>query len=434
MSRTQMIVAVAILALLPIGCKGDSSGIRKAPKDPIAITTRSLPGAVEGQSYTLSLQATGGETPYSWAVTAGALPPGLLLDGATGMIAGTLPAPPPSGQFRFTVTATDGDSPPTSDSRTFILNVAPANFPPCDPAGTSTGFPPLDDPAIRTYLGQYPTGLYDGTNDRPASHDPLAPTVEPLDANGSPSPGGNCVLLSVGMSNTTQEFARFMTLAAGDPEVNTRHLVIIDGASGGQTADLWDSPADANYGRVANILSSAGLTEAQVQVGWVKLANPGPTVSLPDPNADAFRLLGQLGNVVRAMKVRYPNLRQVYLTSRIYAGFATTTLNPEPYAYETGYAVKWLVQAQIDQVDGGGVDIRAGDLDPGSVAPWLSWGPYVWADGFTPRSSDGLYWTCDDLVTDGTHPSNSGRQKVANLLLVFLKTDPVSREWFLENP
>jgi lysophospholipase L1-like esterase len=47
-----------------------------------------------------------------------------------------------------------------------------------------------------------------------------------------------------------------------------------------------------------------------------------------------------------------------------------------------------------------------------------------------PRS-DGLTWACSDLADDGTHPSSTGRQKVAQLLLDFVRTDPTAREWYL---
>jgi len=33
---------------------------------------------------------------------------------------------------------------------------------------------------------------------------------------------------------------------------------------------------------------------------------------------------------------------------------------------------------------------------------------------------------------DGMHPSPSGKQKVARMLLNFFKTDPPARKWFVE--
>ena len=433
MRGTTLVLAVTTL-LVVFSCRGDSGGGPSGCGCPLAISTTTLPGAAEGQAYSFFLKGGGGVAPYSWAVTAGSLPAGMGIDGSTGEISGVPPTPPPEGQYPFTVTLTDGHTPPGSVARAFLLNVAPVNFPPCS-GSLTTGYPPLDDPVPQTYLGIFATELYGSGNLRPTAHTLAAPGVEPLDTGGNPSPAGSYVLLSIGMSNTTQEFTAFIGLAAGDPEVNAQHLVIIDGAAGGQGAATWDSPTDPNYDRVLNQeLAPAGLTEEQVQAAWVKVANPGPSLSLPDPGADAFTLVGQMGGIVRALKVRYPNIRQVYLSSRIYAGFATTGLNPEPYAYESGFSVKWLIQAQLDQVAGGGIDPLAGDLDPGGVAPWLSWGPYLWSDGFAPRSSDGYYWTCTDLEADGTHPSTSGRLKVANSLLLFLKTDPVARGWFLADP
>jgi hypothetical protein len=50
-----------------------------------------------------------------------------------------------------------------------------------------------------------------------------------------------------------------------------------------------------------------------------------------------------------------------------------------------------------------------------------------------PRKSDGLVWKAEDFrENDRTHPSvESGREKVAKLLLNFLKTDSTSTPWFL---
>jgi len=76
------------------------------------------------------------------------------------------------------------------------------------------------------------------------------------------------------------------------------------------------------------------------------------------------------------------------------------------------------------------------NYDPakGSVkAPLLLWGPYLWADGVTPRKIDGLVWERNDLVDrDGTHPSESGRKKVADLLFKFFTEDPLAKTWFVK--
>ena len=125
---------------------------------------------------------------------------------------------------------------------------------------------------------------------------------------------------------------------------------------------------------------------------------------------------------------RYPNLRLAYLSSRIYAGYAMTALNPEPYAYEGAFSVRWVIQSQT-RGDNPQLNYRP---ERGEVlAPLLLWGPYLWADGIQPRKTDGLVYTRDDLGKDGTHPSESGRRKVAEQLLKFMKTDDTARRWFL---
>lgn len=315
-----------------------------------------------------------------------------------------------------------------------------------DPSPNNEKIPISDMTAAQSYLG-YAGGLYPGGNAIPAVHLAAgvarARAIQPLDANGNPSASGKYVLVSFGMSNTTQEFCSgastppcaswpFMGQAAADPAVNRTSLAIVNGARSGQTASAWLSPTSAEYNRIRDSwLTPAGLTEQQVQIAWVKVANAQPTVSLPATASDAFTLMSQMGTIARTLKQRYPNLQQIFFSSRIYAGYATTTLNPEPYAYQTGFAVKWVVQAQIDQVQQNRiVDSRAGDLDYRAGAVWLAWGPYLWGNGMTPRS-DGLIWTAADLEGDGTHPAQSGEQKVGGLLLNFFKTSPVTRCWFI---
>lgn len=69
----------------------------------LTITTTTLPDAAFGTAYSQTLVATGGTPPYSWSISAGALPTGITLS-AAGVLSGT---PLVSGAFNFTVTVTD---------------------------------------------------------------------------------------------------------------------------------------------------------------------------------------------------------------------------------------------------------------------------------------------------------------------------------------
>ena len=279
---------------------------------------------------------------------------------------------------------------------------------------TSIGLIPLKDLGKTAYKG-FEGGLYPGGANAPsgrylAEGKQAARAVVPRGPDGSPSPGGQIVLLSIGMSNTTQEFQAFMRATSADRSVSSR-VELVDGAQGGQDAETIKDPGAMYWSRIDQRLAQAGVTARQVQVAWVKQAVARETRLFPE---DARGLQASLRSVISILRARYPNLKLVYVSSRTYAGYATTPLNPEPYAYESGFAVKWLIQDRIQ-----------GKL----AGPWLGWGPYLWTDG-TEGRRDGLVWTCDDVREDGTHPSPSGQAKVGGLLLRFLKSSPTSRGWF----
>jgi hypothetical protein len=345
------------------------------------------------------------------------------------------------------------------------------------------GVPALTDfPPGHLYLGLYPGLLYDGSNAPPAGHEAdgraFAAQIKPRDASGqvcaSPGPGCRIVFLSIGFSNNTIEFCggqgingdnespaatqcplptanppwiqqeSFIAQSLADAAVDHAAVVSVDGARGGQTYDDWDPTVggSAEYDRVLNqILLPSGLGKGQVQAIWIKDAESHPTVSLatagPGNPADAVIAEQHLGNILRGLRTFYPNVQQVFVSPRIYGGYANTTtppnlLNPEPYAFEIGFSIKWLVASQIAQVGGDAPDPDAGDLDyRGGTIPWVDWGPYLWANGTTPRS-DGLVWTSSDFRGGGecTHPSVYAEQKVAAMLLGFMKTSPYT-PWFL---
>jgi hypothetical protein len=87
---------------------------------PVEVVTSSLPLAQQGNLFSYQLAAIGGKPPYTWAVTAGALPGGLSFSPATGMISGV---PAAAGSFGFTVDVTDSES--RAARKTFSIRVAP---------------------------------------------------------------------------------------------------------------------------------------------------------------------------------------------------------------------------------------------------------------------------------------------------------------------
>ncbi|MEB1530201.1 putative Ig domain-containing protein [Xanthomonas sp. WHRI 7945] len=86
----------------------------------VTVGPASLPSATAGTAYSQNLSASGGTAPYSFVISAGALPAGLTLS-AAGVLSGT---PTASGSFNFTATATDSGGSPTSGNRAYALVVA----------------------------------------------------------------------------------------------------------------------------------------------------------------------------------------------------------------------------------------------------------------------------------------------------------------------
>jgi hypothetical protein len=308
---------------------------------------------------------------------------------------------------------------------------------PAPPPTESTGLVPLSDMgAAGSYKG-FDGGLYGGgRNQPPEAHLQLAlrqaAQIRPLDAAGKPAADGSIVLLAIGMSNTTHEFSMFKAHADVDAQKNPR-LVIVDGAQGGKAALEWiagDEPRGNAVWEVADQrLRAAGASPEQVQVLFIKQAiiTPARLGEFPE---HARRLQHGLAGILNIAKNRYPNARLAYLTGRTYAGYAATPLNPEPYAYESAFSVRWVIEAQM----AGEASLNADEARGPVKAPVALWGPYLWADGTSGRKLDQLAYIRADFTPDGTHPSPTGRQKVAQLLLDHFKTDPTARTWFLAQP
>ena len=283
-------------------------------------------------------------------------------------------------------------------------------------------------------------GLYgQGRTTRPDTHEQAGIAL----AQGLTPINGKIVMLSIGMSNTFQEFGRFEVRAEADPAVHA-DLVIINAAMGGRPADAWTDANAQVWDDVDALLANEGLTPDQVQVAWIKHAVRSPMFPPLDFPDQPETLEGLLIDVVRSLKTNFPNTALTYLSSRTRAYNSNQAAqSPEPAAYEGGFATQWLIERQLD----GDPLLTFDGATP--VAPWLSWGPYLWIDGtgapegdppshFDARS-DGAIWTCADVQSDGVHPSPptpdpgdpAGEHKVGDQLMAFFLNDPTTTPWFL---
>lgn len=288
------------------------------------------------------------------------------------------------------------------------------------------GCVPLDDPSGPAHHG-YPLGLYPGgSNSPPPAHQAMAldaaSRVIPRDASGSPSGSGLIGFISIGMSNTTQEFSAFELQESGRIGRNPR-VIMIDCALPGKSADLIVNPLEPYWAHVASRIAAAGLDPDQIQVAWLKEAEGAvPDTTFP-LHADTLR--AHLGVIARHLRDLFPNLELCYLASRTYGGYNSNPARSEPLSYETGFAVRGLIEEQI-----AGDPLLNADPAVGPVeAPALLWGPYLWANGTIPRASDGLVWAPGDVIFDGVHPSGSGETKVADLLRLFFNDEPTAAGW-----
>jgi hypothetical protein len=291
----------------------------------------------------------------------------------------------------------------------------------------STGLKPLSEMTAEDRYKGEDGGLYGGgMNEPPKAHQLAArealKKITPLDEQGKPSRDGKIVFISLGMSNTAGEFAMFKEIADRDAQ-KSPDVLLVNCAIGGAGVSSWAKRGSGTWMKVAERLKEAKVSPEQVQVAWIKHAEPGP---MPDtaPLQYAKKVKEDIASSLAITRSTFPNLRVAYLSSRIYGGYniaGIRRVNPEPFAYETAFSVRWVIQDQIKSEEKGKVD-----------GPVLLWGPYLWADGVTPRKSDKLTWERSDLGQDGVHPSKAGGQKVANLLLEFFKSDPGAQGWFVK--
>jgi hypothetical protein len=93
------------------------------PTGTFTISTTALPSGEVGVSYSQQPLTSGGIQPYTFSLSAGALPPGVSLNTSTGSISGV---PTAAGTYNFTYQATDFSIPPKTATAPLSIKIIPA--------------------------------------------------------------------------------------------------------------------------------------------------------------------------------------------------------------------------------------------------------------------------------------------------------------------
>ena len=95
-----------------------------AQEESLTITTADLPSGTVGEAYSVTLEATGGTTPYTWSIPEGSLPDGLDLNPVTGELSGT---PTKVTTVNFTIAVVDSNNPEQEATNYFAIRINPVS-------------------------------------------------------------------------------------------------------------------------------------------------------------------------------------------------------------------------------------------------------------------------------------------------------------------
>ncbi len=278
------------------------------PAPIIVVSPESLPNGTVGAGYSQTAIASGGVAAYGYAVTAGALPPGLTLSGS-GTIAGT---PTAGGTYNFTLTATDANAQTGSRAYALTIGAAVVTLPPTTLAGGQVGFaynaslnPASGGTAPYSYAitgGALPGGLtlsvggsLSGTptafgtfnfavtaTDSSAGSGPYAATQNYSVVIEQPAPVANPVAATVGYGSTANPIALNLTGGAAASVAIAAPPTNGTAVASGTSVTYTPNPGFAGSDSFTYTAANAGGTSAPATV-TITVANPAITIAASGP-------------------------------------------------------------------------------------------------------------------------------------------------------
>ncbi|MBS1731368.1 MAG: hypothetical protein JSS67_11445 [Bacteroidetes bacterium] len=291
---------------------------------------------------------------------------------------------------------------------------------------------PINEMYNRTYFG-YHGGFYPNRGRVPSGQyatdlDSINGTIFGLDTAGNRvNKAGQIVIGGVGACLSG---APVNGLRRRKNNPNTiQNINYVNFEFGGASFEHLADPNSTYWQHVDEKMSSQNTTYKQVQMLWICTDDSSSITDWPTRPLIAKE---SIKAAARTLKIKFPNLKILYMIGRPYTWDMSDTLgkisnvrsrNPAPY--HQGWAEKWAIE---DQING---DPGVAYKGPNAVAPIMTWASYQWTQGKKPNA-DGFAWYPSD-TRDGLHPTDAGKDKLAQFLWNFLYNDPYTTKWFLRH-
>ncbi len=296
------------------------------------------------------------------------------------------------------------------------------------------------------YYEQYQGGLYtDGSNAMPKVHEEYGQDLSfqfvPLDSLGNVDyERGQILFLGMGASTATEPFNAMIDSLQLIDYLGYNSCTKIRGLflGGKDLNEMIDTlNVDGYWASIRHKMKNRKDAYLQVQALWI--LQQSDQDSSDELTTYLNSTISKYVQLMHILRDTFPNLKQVYLSGTHYTGYMDPLHKRynafvEPRGYWSNLAIRELINMQING------DNELAFSGEEANAPWLSWGPYFWADGMEPRQIDGLRWSCDqfkdDQVGGGFHllDTTYGVGVEANMLRNFFETDPVAKLWFMDGP
>lgn len=304
----------------------------------------------------------------------------------------------------------------------------------CD--NDSLGALPFPDLGTGYYMGfqggLFPGGSANDPNPHQQNGKNISKAIKPLNSLGLVDyVNGEVTLVGIGPSLASDAYNEWKETQNDLGWPGTNHCLNVKGnfIGGKSVVDMLDidGPYWASF---LTGLASKNIQPGQVQVAWMLLMSSTDTM---DVNFYVDTVSEQYIQILHNLMTICPNLQEVFISGTHYTGYTAPEHKRynyiiEPYGYWSNLVVKNVITLQINN------DPRLVYSGLGKNAPFITWGPYFWADGVTPRGTDGLSWPCDnfrdDTIGGGFHLKDEYKYKEGDLLDAFFNNNAIAKIWY----